>query len=304
VAEALADVPERTRPDLPVVVHLAVQVLRIVEVRVEPPQAVRHGRGIRGRVPVGDARERFLLRNAEPLRDDVADRDCPVVGEPLADRARLLRCEREVLTLVEGVAVLVQDHLGVLCIVDAALAEADLVRRMVGRERVVHAVLVDPHRLGDVVDPTPRLAEAQTVHVLLRLGDPVVRHHLLELVLISRVDERVRRRVRRAARLAEHRRVGAAQEPAAVEVRQRDGVVRRVGDGGGRVLLVGQRLVAEARDRVRHEHRRRARRAAGRRLAGGRGRHDDDDGQHDRARKRKESVSHPFSPCPEKFAGA
>ena len=44
---------------------------------------------------------------------------------------------------MDRVAVLVQDHLGVLGVVDAALAEAKLVLRMVGLEGVVLAPLVD-----------------------------------------------------------------------------------------------------------------------------------------------------------------
>jgi len=121
---------------------------------------------------------------------------------------------------VDRVAVLVQDHLGVLRVVDAALAEAQLVLRMIGRERVVDAPLVDPHRLGPVVDRTAGLAEAEAVDVLLRLGDPVVRHRLLELVLVACVVERVRRRVSRVTGLADHGRVVARQESCAVEVRQ------------------------------------------------------------------------------------
>jgi hypothetical protein len=52
-------------------------------------------------------------------------------------------------------AVLVQDHLGVLGVVDAALAEAQLVLGVVGGEGVVVAQLVDPDRLGLVVDRPP-----------------------------------------------------------------------------------------------------------------------------------------------------
>ena len=85
-------------------------------------------------------------------------------------------------------AVLVEDHLGVLGVVDAALAEAQLELRMVGLERVVVAELVDPHPLRLVVDRAPRDAEAEAVDVLLRLGDPVVGHHLLELVLVPGVE--------------------------------------------------------------------------------------------------------------------
>jgi hypothetical protein len=66
----------------------------------------------------------------------------------------------------------VEDHLAVLGVVDAALAEAQLVLGMVGGEGVVVAELVDPQRLGPVVDRAPGLAEAEGVDVPLRLGDP------------------------------------------------------------------------------------------------------------------------------------
>jgi hypothetical protein len=167
---------------------------------------------------------------------------------------------------VDRVPVLVEDHLRVLGVVDAALAEPQLERRVVGRERVVHAVLVDPDALRLVVDRPPRLAEAEAVDVPLRLGDPVVRHHLLELVLVAGVPERVRRRVRGVPGRALHRGVVAVQESAAVEVRQPDVVVRRGGNRRVAVLLVRERLVAEALHRVRDEHGADAGRRAGSRL--------------------------------------
>ena len=72
--------------------------------------------------------------------------DGPVVAEALADRAGLLASRTtKSLREVDRVAVLVEDHLGVLGVVHAALAEAQLVLRVVGGERVVLAPLVDPH---------------------------------------------------------------------------------------------------------------------------------------------------------------
>ena len=93
---------------------------------------------------------------------------------------------------MNGVAVLVQDHLGVLGIVDAALAEPELVLRVVGLERVVLAPLVDPNVLRLLVHRRVLGTEAEALDVLLGLGDPEVRHHLLELVLPPGVVERVR----------------------------------------------------------------------------------------------------------------
>jgi len=120
---------------------------------------------------------------------------------------------------MDGVPVLVQDHLAVLGVVDAALPEAELVLGVVGGEGVVVAQLVDPDRLGPVVDRPPGLAEAEV------------------------------------AGLADHGGVVAVQEPAAVEVGEGNVVVggRRHGRVG--VLPVGQRLVAQRLDRVGDEHR-------------------------------------------------
>ena len=127
---------------------------------------------------------------------------------------------------MNGVPVLVQDHLGVLGVVDAALAEAELVLRMVGLERVVLAPLVDPDVLRFLVHRRVLRTEAEALDVLLRLGDPEVRHHLLELVLTAGVVERVRGRVRGIPGLAHHVRPVTAQEAAAVEIGQRHSVVR------------------------------------------------------------------------------
>jgi hypothetical protein len=106
--------------------------------------------------------------------------------------------------------VLVQDHLGVLRVVDAALAEAELVLRVRRLEGVVVAELVDPRVLRLVVDRRKRRPEPEALDVLLSLRDPVVRHHLLELVLVPRVHKRVRRREREVPGRAVDVRVGAA----------------------------------------------------------------------------------------------
>jgi len=131
--------------------------------------------------------------DAQRPGDHVGDGHRPVVAETLADRTRFLGGEDKVLREVDGVAVFVQDHLGVLGIVHAALAEAQLVLGVVGGERVVLPELIDPYRLRPVVDRPLRSPEAEAVDVLLRLGDPVVGHDLLELVLVPRVEECVGR---------------------------------------------------------------------------------------------------------------
>src|SRR4029453_2946349 len=71
VAKGLANIPQRPRPDLAVVVHSAVEVLRVVQVGVDSPQAVRHVTGVRDRVPVGYARQRLTPRDAHALGDHV-----------------------------------------------------------------------------------------------------------------------------------------------------------------------------------------------------------------------------------------
>jgi len=139
------------------------------------------------------------------------------------------------------VPVLVEDHLGILGIVDAALPEAKLVLRVCRLERVVEAPLVDTRVLRLVVDRRKRRAEAEALDVPLRLGHPVVDHHLLELVLVPCVHEGVRGREGEVAGRAVDVGVGPAQEAAAVEVRQRDRVIRRRGQRRVGVLLVGER---------------------------------------------------------------
>src|SRR6188472_876766 len=247
VADRVADAPERLRPDLAVGVHLADQIGGVRLVLVEAPEAVRLGRRVRRRVPVRDTRG--IGRRAA---DDLGHGHGPVVAEALADRAGLLGRELEALREVDRVAVLVEDHLGVLGVVDAALAEADLVL-LVGRERVVHSPLVDPDGLRAHVHRPERRAEAERLDVLLRLGDPVVRHHLLELVLVPVVQEGVRRRVRRGPGRAADHGPSSAQGLGAVEVGQRHRVVGGLGHRTCGVLLVGERLDAEVLHRIRRE---------------------------------------------------
>ena len=190
-------------------------------------------------------------RHAEPLRDHVGDGHGPVVAEALADRTRLLRGERG--PWAKWIA---WPYSWRITSASSASSTPPLPKRSSFFGWSVANELSRPHWLirtacGSVVDRAPGLAEAEAVDVALRLGDPVVGHHLLELVLVARVAERVRLRVRRVPGLADDVRVVAAQEPAAVEVRQRHvwyaGCNGRVG-----VRLVGQRLVRRG-DRVREE---------------------------------------------------
>jgi hypothetical protein len=89
------------------------------------------------------------------------------------------------------VPVLVEDHLGVLGVVDSALAETKHVVLVPG-VRVVDAELVDADVLRFLVDRPPRDTEAETLDVALSLGDPVIGHYLLEPVVVPLVEERVR----------------------------------------------------------------------------------------------------------------
>jgi len=86
-------------------------------------------------------------------------------------------------------------------------------------------------------------------------GDPVIGHDLLELVLVARVAEGVRRREGAVAGLADYGRVVPAEVPAPVEVGEGDVVIggRRHGRVG--VLLIGQRLIAQRLNRIGDENR-------------------------------------------------
>ncbi|CAA9364446.1 MAG: hypothetical protein AVDCRST_MAG36-2937 [uncultured Nocardioidaceae bacterium] len=238
---ALPDVPQRVAPDRPVVVHLPDPVLEH-PAGVEPAQAVRHGRGVRRGVPVHDARLRRPDRPAVlPVRVQ-PDGHREVVAEGLADGAGVeAGPEPGHLRVVHRVAVLVHDHLGVLCVVDAALAEPDVVVLVPG-VAVVDAVLVDPHVLALGVDRPERRAEAERLEVLLGLVDPEVDHHLLEPFVVTSVEEGVRRAVRLRAGAAADVDPPAVEPSRAVEVAQLHGRVRRERDCARGVLLVGERL--------------------------------------------------------------
>jgi len=172
----------------------------------------------------------------------------------------------------------VDDHLGVLGAVDAALAERD-VGLGVSEERVVAAELVDPHAHLAPVDGRQRGSESEALDVELRPGHPVVRHDLLELVLVAREDEARAGVGGGRPGLALDRHVRAAQRGGGGQVGERDAVVGAAQDRVGAevvgVLLVGQALDAEVGDRVRREHLRRRRRGARRRSHGQRAGRDD-----------------------------
>jgi hypothetical protein len=154
---------------------------------------------------------------------------------------------------MERVPVLMENDLAILGVVDATLPEAKLVLRVRCLERVVEAPLVDTRVLRLVVDRGKRRAEAEALDVLLRLGEPVVDHHLLKLILVPRVCEGVRGREREVAGGAVDVGVIAAQETAAVEVRQRDRVVCGCRHRGVGIFLVGERLVPQALHWIRDE---------------------------------------------------
>ena len=252
------------RPQLAVGVHLALDVLRVVLGAVEPAQAVHRAARVRGRVPVGHAG----LLERRLVRDRGRDRDGEVVAECLADRARLERgSEARHLVVLDRVAVLVHDHLGVLGVVDAALAVGDRqLLRAVAVEGVVAPELVDAHQLLALVDRRQGRPESERLDVALRLGHPVVRHHLLELILVARVDEPAAGVARRRPCLRLDLGVRAGESAGAVEVGQRLARVGRGERGVVRVLLVGQRLVLQRLHGIREEHLRRSGAARRRRL--------------------------------------
>jgi len=117
------------------------------------------------------------------------DRDGQVVAEGLADAPGLeAAAETGDLGVMHRVAVLVDDHLGVLGIINATLPEADDVV-LVPRERVVGAPLVGPDVLALGVDGGELGAEAQTLQVALGGVDEVVGHDLLEAIVVASVGE-------------------------------------------------------------------------------------------------------------------
>ncbi len=225
------------------------------------------GGGVGDRVPVGDARLGRLRRHAGL---PAAHRDGEVVAERLADRARIQRgAETGDLAVLHRVAVLVDDHLAVLGVVHAALAQGD-VGLIFPEEGVVAAVLVDPQLDLALVDRAQPGAEAERLDVLLRGGHPVVAHDLLELVAVAVPGGKgPAHRLRGLAGLALDRDVAPGQAPRAVQVGKRD---RAVGGSEARavqVLVVGEGLVPGALDRVRVEDR-------GRGVGGGLGGHGGD----------------------------
>src|SRR5512146_2315590 len=80
-----ANLPERSRPDFPVVMYLVHEVIGVVFPAVQPAEARRVRRTIRGGVPIGDAQ---VLKAAAEL---CADRPGPIIAEPLPDRTSLQR---------------------------------------------------------------------------------------------------------------------------------------------------------------------------------------------------------------------
>jgi hypothetical protein len=173
-AELRADVPERARPRLAGAVHLEVALraasdLRDAEVEIDAPQA-RHAE--RRRPPLCDAgRERRRRRLVGGHGGG------EVVAEPFADGAALLRLpEARHLVLLDRVAVLVDDRVGVLPGVHTARPEADLVREGIEvRVGLVGGVGDDLHRCA-----AQQVREPEGLEVRARPVDVDVGHHRLE----------------------------------------------------------------------------------------------------------------------------
>src|SRR6266511_6009190 len=141
----------------------------------------RHRRkdpAVRGRVPVEDADVVLVRRPRRARRHGCG----PVVGRSLLKRQRLAAetlQERGRLRVLHRVAVLVEDHVSVLRVVDTAGPVFDGTPRL--EERVVPAKGVRDHTLGAIVDAIAgRVAEPEIVDVLLRAVDVVIGHQGIE----------------------------------------------------------------------------------------------------------------------------
>jgi hypothetical protein len=149
------------------------------------------------------------------------------------------------------VPVLVQDHLGILGVVDAALAEANDVVLVHEYELSIPSWLM---RMScDSCSQVAACAEAEALDVLLRLGDPVVRHHLLEAVVVALVQERFVDGERRLAGRAAIVRPVAPQVAAAVQVGERDARDTPAGAPRSRRPSVGEAICSAVSRRVRGE---------------------------------------------------
>ncbi len=81
VAEIGANIPKGSQSDLPVVVNAPVEVLWIVKVEVDLPQAVGYVGGVGNRIPVGNT------GRVRGWGDHIGHRDCPIVCKALTDGA-------------------------------------------------------------------------------------------------------------------------------------------------------------------------------------------------------------------------
>ena len=151
------------------------------------------------------------------------------------------------LRLLDRVAVFVPDHLEVLGVVDTALPEPDQVLRRV-EVAVVDPVLV--HLDRDAVGLDVR--EAETLDVLLGAGDRVVRHHLLEALVVPAVQEPPAGLERPAAGATDGDEI-ALEVPAPIEVIEAGDHIRGLERRVVLILAVGERLVMQRHDRVRQE---------------------------------------------------
>ena len=184
VAERVPDVPERPRPD-PAVVH--------APRRSDPPGSAGPCRRAAGSAAPSrwyDTESQSATQAgrgaAVRARTTLGDGDRPVVAEALADRARLGRARSEALREVDRVAVLVEDD----------LPRPRRRRRRLSRSGArpctsVANELSRPHwfmrsRCGSLLTGRSERAEAEALDVLLRLGNPVVGHRLLEAVVVGR----------------------------------------------------------------------------------------------------------------------
>src|SRR3954466_11356834 len=134
------------------------------------------------------------------------------------------------------VAVLMQDDFGILGIVDAALAKAQLIL-FVGGEGVVLTPLIDANGLSVLIDGPAGCSEAKALDIFLCLSHPIIGHHLLKAIVVPAIAEIRISRIGWIAGFADDVGPIAAKIPATVKVGQRYDAIGRLQGGIVGVLL-------------------------------------------------------------------
>src|SRR5215210_7076229 len=103
------DIPQRPGPDLPILVHitLGIFIIGIDLHAVNPAQAGGIGSTVNRAIPLAHTGRMVLLIDGIPLTG--MDGCGEIVGEPLAHSAHLTPTPTDILSMLQGVAILVED---------------------------------------------------------------------------------------------------------------------------------------------------------------------------------------------------